>query len=674
MAGASSQRTSPIVRCRSCSTQNSIYLTRPAVIARRRPNCYAAWRLVRRAAVLSKERAQAADAIRAPTGYESLQKFRIWIEAGLDALIWAVSLGSGSMLRIGDVGHAVDLRLGAVIAVAIAVQWVVGIVTQLYRVHWQVGSFEQMRALAITMVLTTIVVTVFDVARPDHVVSYGAVVAGGFIALSLAGAVRSAWRLNWERHLRPAAGARRAIVFGAGEGGTSLVNMMVNRRDTPYIPVALLDDDPAKRRRRVRHLTVAGGREAIAAVAARSEADTVIIAIPSATSDLIREVADMARPANLEVRVLPPPSELLFSPLKPSDIRPVTPADLLGRHVVDTHVQEVAEYLHSRRVLVTGAGGSIGSELCRQIQRFEPAQLVMLDRDEAGLHAVQLSLQGRALLDDRSIVLCNIRDRAAVEAAFAEHKPEVVFHAAALKHLPLLEMWPGEAVKTNVFGTQNVLDAAMVHGVERFVNISTDKAARPISVLGYTKRIAERLTAETNHRAAGTYLSVRFGNVLASSGSVLVTFGRQIDNGGPITVTHPDVTRYFMTVEEAVELVIQAGAIGRSSEVLVLDMGEPVRIAEVAERLIAAAGAEIEIVYTGLRTGEKLHEDLFGDGELDVRPVHPLISHAHVSGLDSACLNGLDDLSDTVLKAKLRSICTNTAVASTQKERSISGG
>jgi FlaA1/EpsC-like NDP-sugar epimerase len=333
----------------------------------------------------------------------------------------------------------------------------------------------------------------------------------------------------------------------------------------------------------------------------------------------------------------------MLSPyVKSSDIRAVTPSDLLGRRVIDTEVHLIAGYLTGKRVLVTGAGGSIGSELCRQIRAHGPASLVMLDRDESALHEVQLSLEGRALLDDRALTLCDIREADAVADVFDEHRPEVVFHAAALKHLPLLEMWPAEAVKTNVRGTENVLGAAEAFGVERFVNVSTDKAVNPTSVLGYSKRIGERLTAATAERASGTYLSVRFGNVLGSRGSVLTAFRAQIEAGGPVTVTHPEATRYFMTVEEAVELVVQAGAVGRDGEVLVLDMGEPVRIAEVAARMIATAQRPVDIVYTGLRPGEKLCEQLFAEDEADRRPVHPLIAHVGVVPLPPQQLDILE--------------------------------
>ena len=269
----------------------------------------------------------------------------------------------------------------------------------------------------------------------------------------------------------------------------------------------------------------------------------------------------------------------------------------------------------------------------------------MLDRDESALHQVQLTIYGRALLDTPDTVLADIRDADRVVEVFNEYRPDVVFHAAALKHLPMLERHPNEAYKSNVIGTLNVLRAAEAVAVQIFVNISTDKAANPTSVLGYSKRIAERLTAHVAATApTGTYLSVRFGNVLGSRGSVLRTFREQIDQGGPVTVTHSDVTRFFMTVQEAVELVIQAGAIGRSGEVLVLDMGEPVRIHDVARRLVAQSRRPIEIIATGLRPGEKMDEELFGDGEVDVRPYHPLISHVPAPPLDPAALGDRTDV------------------------------
>jgi FlaA1/EpsC-like NDP-sugar epimerase len=342
-----------------------------------------------------------------------------------------------------------------------------------------------------------------------------------------------------------------------------------------------------------------------------------------------------------DFKVVPSVAELFNGTLSAADVRDAKISDLLGRHQVETDLEKIAGYLEGKRVLVTGAGGSIGSELCRQLDRFRPAELMMLDRDESALHAVQLSLRGRALLDDPELILADLRDEVGIKAIFGERRPQVVFHAAALKHLPLLETHPGEAVQSNVWGTQNVLEAAAAVGVERFVNISTDKAANPGSVLGYSKRITERLTAYASSVGAGSYLSVRFGNVLGSRGSVLTAFAAQIAAGGPITVTHPEVTRYFMTVQEAVQLVIQAAALGRGGEALVLEMGRPVRIAQVAKQMADQANSPVEIVYTGLRAGEKLHEELFGAGEKDVRPLHPLISHVSVPPLSPDRVRGL---------------------------------
>ena len=340
-----------------------------------------------------------------------------------------------------------------------------------------------------------------------------------------------------------------------------------------------------------------------------------------------------ARSAGLDIKVLPGVGELL-SGVDLSDVRDIEPEDFLGRHQVETDIDAIAGFLQDKRVLVTGAGGSIGSELCRQIRDFGPAELMMLDRDESALHALLLSIKGRADLELSDVILANVRDAERMHEIFAARRPQVVFHAAALKHVNILENHAAEAVKTNVLGTLNVLDSATSVGVERFVNISTDKAADPKSVLGHSKRLSEGLTRSAAESASdGIYLSVRFGNVLGTSGSVLKTFAAQVDSGGPITVTHPEVTRYFMTVRESVQLVIQAAAIGRDGEALVLDMGQPVRILDVAQLFVENAKAPIDLVFTGLKPGEKLHEARLGAGEVDRRPIHPLISHVPVPGV-----------------------------------------
>jgi FlaA1/EpsC-like NDP-sugar epimerase len=452
--------------------------------------------------------------------------------------------------------------------------------------------------------------------------------------------MRLVWRMWVERALwAPDRAGQRAIVFGAGEGGYEAVRTMLRRTDSPYRPVALLDDDRRKRHLRMMGVSVAGTRADIGDVARRLRAEVLVVAIPSASGTLLAELAEPCRRAGLAMKVLPSVAELIGGRARVGDIRDVQIADVLGRPPALMDLAPMARYLCGRTVMVTGAGGSIGSELCRVLAQYEPGELLMLDRDESALHAVQLSLTGRALLDGPEVILADIRDERHLRAVFREHRPDIVFHAAALKHLPLLERYPGEAVKTNVWGTSAVLAAAAEAGVQRFVNISTDKAADPSSVLGLSKRITERITAY-GAGAGMTCLSVRFGNVLGSRGSVLHTFAAQVRAGGPLTVTHPEVTRYFMTVTEAVHLVIAAGGIGRHGEVLVLDMGEPVRIEEVARRI--SEGNPVPIVYTGLRPGEKLHEQLLGAGEPDVRRSHPLISHVPVPPLSPTDASILD--------------------------------
>ena len=570
------------------------------------------------------------------------------LRIALDVGAWATALALVVYLRFGlSFEQGKDRGLWKALPLLIIIQVLAGYAVGLYRRRWRYGSFDEVAALVMTAGMTTTALFLLNRSylRPRPV-PQSAVLAGGAFGLVLMAATRYLWRLIMERIRRPTERtAEKLLVYGAGEGGIQVITALLRSPTSPYLPVGLLDDDPAKQRLTITGVSVLGTRSAMKAAQARTGASTLLIALPSANSKTIGELADLATDAGMTVKVLPPVDELFGrSQVGESDIRDLTEADLLGRHQVQTNVDEIAGYLTGRRVLVTGAGGSIGSELCRQLHRYAPAELMMLDRDESALHQVQLSIHGRALLDGSDTILGDIRDAETMNAIVRERRPDVVFHAAALKHLPLLQQFPDEAYKTNVAGTLNVLRAAESAGVGTFVNISTDKAANPCSVLGFSKRVAERLTTHfADHAATGTYVSVRFGNVLGSRGSVLTSFREQISRGGPVTVTDREVTRYFMTIPEAVQLVIQAGAIGQSGEVLVLDMGDPVRIFDVARRLVAQSRKEVRIVFTGLRPGEKLHEELFGDGELDVRPRHPLISHVHAPPLDPEALHAAAD-------------------------------
>ncbi|WP_241212378.1 polysaccharide biosynthesis protein [Brevibacterium aurantiacum] len=342
----------------------------------------------------------------------------------------------------------------------------------------------------------------------------------------------------------------------------------------------------------------------------------------------------------------PEPDSLDVADLRHRNFRDVSLEDLVGRQPITTNVEDISSAITDRVVLVTGAGGSIGSQLCKQVARFDPARLVMTDRDESGLHATQLGLEGSALLTSEDLVLGDLRDTAFIDALVAEVKPDIIFHAAALKHLTFLERFPEQAVRTNVGASLDLLDAAVANDVESFVHISTDKAAGATSVLGRTKFSIERAVASVAADSGRKYMSVRFGNVLGSRGSVLETFVAQVAAGDPVTVTDPEVTRYFMTADEACELVLQAAAIGRPGETLVLDMGEPIKISDLAKRVIALSGrSDARIVYTGLRPGEKLTEALLSPGEEDVRPTHPLITQVPITPIDLGALRRLVDAS-----------------------------
>jgi FlaA1/EpsC-like NDP-sugar epimerase len=585
---------------------------------------------------------------------------RVFLLVAYDFTCWVVGFASMAGVQVA-VGYSDAQNLGAATMAGVLCGLgfvLLGLPLHLHHGRTKIGSFYDavlVSGLAAVVAAVTMVVNVL-VGSPMRV---SVTVIGPCVAFGLLLGARAAYRLmrEWVEVHPPNTRLRRpVVVIGAGLGGTQLIQSMVRDPECPWEPVALVDDDPAKRHRRLNGVPVLGLATEFADVAESVGARTVIMAVPSATSELVRTFNRQAVQHGLELKVVPSASDLTNpAQLQINDVRDIEVTDFLGRKPIETDVHEIAGYLAHQRVLVTGAGGSIGSELCRQIAKFGPERLVMLDRDESALHAVQLSIDGRALTNSEDLELVDIRDTARVREVFRRHRPDVVFHAAALKHLPLLEGAPGEAVKTNVRGTQVVLDAARECHVLRFVNISTDKAASPCSVLGWSKRVSEGLTAAAGAIADGDYLSVRFGNVLGSRGSVLTTFTAQIAQDGPVTVTDPRVTRFFMTIREAVQLVIQAGAIGGGGDVLVLDMGEPVAIADVAQQLIELSGKQVDIVYTGLRPGEKLHEEVFGPGEVDLRPRHELISHVPVPPCSDDVLRDLDPDADAwIVRAGLR--------------------
>lgn len=471
----------------------------------------------------------------------------------------------------------------------------------------------------------------------------GIVIATPRFALRMWG--QSAQRAS--KSLRAPDTPEHVLIAGAGEAGVLVLRELQANPQAGLIPVGFVDDDPQKHGALIHRVRVLGGREKIPELVRERHIEQVIIAMPSAPGAAIREIVQICEAAGVRARIIPGMYELLSGHVSLKQIRDVQIEDLLRREPVRTDTAQVGTLIRGKRVLVTGAGGSIGSELCRQILRCEPAKLVLLGHGENSIFEIYhelLRISGQsaegpgpkkpqsAIADRKSQitpVIADIRFPERLAAVFSQHQPEIVFHAAAHKHVPLMEDNMEDAITNNVLGTRHLVDAAAAAGVMHFVLISTDKAVNPTSVMGATKRVAELIVQDAAARTGRAFVAVRFGNVLGSRGSVVPFFQRQIAAGGPVTVTHPEIRRYFMTIPEAVQLVLQAAALGKGGEIFVLDMGEPVRIADLAEDLIRLSGLEpgrdIEIRYTGLRPGEKLYEELFDPTEAHARTGHEKI-------------------------------------------------
>ena len=438
--------------------------------------------------------------------------------------------------------------------------------------------------------------------------------------ITLVAGSRIAVRLYHEE-MRPisAGGLIRLLVLGAGNAGESVVRDL---RKTPverYEIVGFLDDSPAKQDAQIHGIPVLGATDQIKAVCEQRKVDEVLIAIPSATRKQMRHIIEQCEGAEVRFRTVPTLADLVDGKVSVNQIRDVDINDLLGREPIELDTEAIEEYVRGKRVLISGAGGSIGSEMCRQICRFSPSRLILIEQAENNLFDIENELRRAWSNVEVVSYICDVYDRRRTMMLFATEKPDAVFHAAAHKHVPLMEANPCEAIKNNVFGSKNVADAALAVGTAKFVMISTDKAVNPTSIMGCSKRVAEIYIQGLNRQGGTQFVTVRFGNVLDSAGSVVPTFRRQIAAGGPVTVTHPEMVRYFMTIPEASQLVLQAGSIGGGGEVFVLDMGEPVKIVDLARDMVALSGfkvgEDIDIVFTGMRPGEKLFEELSTEGE-----------------------------------------------------------
>ncbi len=507
--------------------------------------------------------------------------------------------------------------------------WVFGIQRGLWR---YVGLYDLGKIILASLVSATTVYGVIHVAGGIKEYPRSVIVLTGVLnGLYLAG-IRLAVRgfREWLQVVGPS--ARRVLIVGAGNAGELLVRDMLSDANYNCLPVGFVDDDPIKRRMKIHGIPVIGTIGEIKKVARQLEAHEIIVAIPSGSTTVKQRILAASEGCAVPIKTLPDIKQLLGDPVSLHQVRPMRLEDLLQREPIQTDRQELHPLITGKTLLVTGAGGSIGSELCRQIARHKPQALVLFERYENALHALLLEL--RATFPDVKILPfigdVTVIDR--VSEVFRQTGPDIVFHAAAHKHVPLMELNPKEAIRNNILGTRVVAEVAFKTGVDRFVLISTDKAVNPSSVMGVTKRIAEHLVQEFNHSGLTKFTVVRFGNVLGSNGSVVPLFSEQIHKGGPVTVTHPEIKRFFMTIPEAVQLVLQASVMGRGGEVFVLDMGEQIKVADLARNMIVLAGfvpgRDIAIVFTGLRPGEKLYEELFEDSEQVEPTTHPKIHRA----------------------------------------------
>ncbi|AWT37815.1 polysaccharide biosynthesis protein CapD [Deinococcus arenae] len=535
----------------------------------------------------------------------------------LDLLVWSLAGYVAFVVRLENLrgGDAAALLgyLGAGLAVKAAVIAGAGFARQ----HWPRVGLRDLRQLARGVALGTAAMLALALLLPQ--VPDTVPLLDGLLALLGLGGLRALARLRAEERTRPATSpARRILVAGAGEAGSIVVREMQRHPSQGMLPVGFVDDDPHKQGSVHCGVPVLGTVEQLAAVAERAGAAELIIAMPSADGHQIRRVVNQARAAGLAHRIIPGMYELLSGEVTIAQIRDVNLEDVLRRKPVRLNVEEISSYLQGSTVMVTGAGGSIGSEIVRQIVHFQPRRVILFGRGENSIFSIQQELNRLWPDIDHVEIIGDVRHATHLRTVFERFRPDVVIHAAAHKHVPLMEDSPSEALYNNVLGTRTVVSLALEYGVKRFVNISTDKAVRPTSVMGSTKRLAEMVVACAAQHAGPdqAFVSVRFGNVLGSRGSVVPTFMAQIRAGGPVTVTHPDMTRYFMLIPEAARLVLEAAGLAQNGRVYVLKMGAPVRIVDLANDVIRLSGAKgIDVVFSGIRPGEKLTEELLTNEE-----------------------------------------------------------
>lgn len=570
-----------------------------------------------------------------------------------DILIINVSYITSYLIRFDfDVNSAVFESWFTVYADNIlqisAITLIVFALLGLYTSLWRYAGTEELFKIVVAAALSSLMTLGYMTFTGPQYMPRGIYIASFFLITALVSASRISYRAirNFRIHRsfknftlsigkRDIIGgnAARVMVIGAGDAGASIIGEIKSHPEYGKKVVAAVDDDPAKHGRRILGVKIAGGRNRIRSLAKKYAVDEIIIAIPSANNKEIQGIISECNRTPCKIKKLPGLIDIINGNVSINKLRDVDIEDLLGRDAVALNMREIRGYLEGKIVLVTGGGGSIGAELCRQIAKYRPRRIVALDIYENTVFELANEMKALFPLLEFEVVICTVRSKKRLEEVFQKYKPHVVFHAAAHKHVPLMEKNPKEAVVNNILGTKNMIDLSDSYAVEKFVMISTDKAVNPASVMGATKRVSEMILQEKSGSQSTAYSAVRFGNVLGSNGSVVPVFRKQIEAGGPVTVTHPEITRYFMTIPEAVQLVIQAGAMAEGGEIFVLDMGEPVKIMDLAENVIRLSGyvpgVDIDIAITGLRPGEKLYEELLLSEEGIEKTAHDKIYVGH---------------------------------------------
>ncbi len=529
----------------------------------------------------------------------------------------------------------------------------------LYRRLWQYASLGELLSIVYAALVATVLnvsVTYFWMQGGNLPLPRSVFILFWMALVMFIGGSRLSWRLFRDNHLTNGNGKLRAgrpvLIVGAGDAGAAVARELNKHSVDHSVPLGYIDDSRSKQGLEMFGLKVLGTREDIPGIVERYGIQEIIIAIPSASKKVVREIVEVCQETSARLKILPGMYELIDGTVTINKIREVQVEDILGRDPVEVDLESMAGYLTGKTVLVTGAGGSIGSELCRQVAQFQPESLILLGHGENSIYHIHNELINTYPDVELRPVVCDVKDETAVSGVFREYRPRVVFHAAAHKHVPLMEFNPVEAIKNNVLGTYCVASMSHRYSADKFILVSTDKAVNPTSIMGATKRVAEMVVQEVGKDSRTHFAAVRFGNVLGSRGSVVPLFKEQIARGGPVTVTHPEMIRYFMTIPEAVQLVIQAGALARSGEVFVLDMGEPVKIVDLAKNMIRLSGfvpgEDIEIVFSGVRPGEKLYEEMLTETEGTNATKHNRI---YVAAVDRPDEDRLDNLLRTVTES-----------------------